>query len=263
MGQRSGFGGSAGHKTRAQWREASRRRQQTNTKALCQPPPPPLRTRISLWERMKFLQKKILIWAVFGAQTFGILRSRPPPPPRPSGELCPLPRITCPLRLPHAPRPPPSDPVQRVHGRADRRAARRHGPRQPLHRVPFPQTNGGAAGASADQRSKCTAVQQRDAQSCITTAVHRRRRGGGTPPPPLPFRCLRLTAKILLRRFRCQKDLGLKIFGPPSAGTVGGPLSDSGCASGCTGSTARATAPSLGQPTPRSSQTGQVIWGLR
>ena len=37
--------------------------------------------------------------------------------------------------------------------------------------------------------------------------------GGGVPlprplshPPPLPFRCLRLTAKILLRRLRCQED---------------------------------------------------------
>ena len=37
--------------------------------------------------------------------------------------------------------------------------------------------------------------------------------GGGcppwTPPPPplLPFQCLRLTAKMLLRRLRCQEDL--------------------------------------------------------
>ena len=33
--------------------------------------------------------------------------------------------------------------------------------------------------------------------------------GGGytpCPSPPLPFRCLRLTAKILLRRLRCQED---------------------------------------------------------
>ena len=46
----------------------------------------------------------------------------------------------------------------------------------------------------------------------ITTAVHRRRRGGYPPldPPPhplLPFQCLRLTPKILLRRLRCQGDL--------------------------------------------------------
>ena len=54
---------------------------------------------------------------------------------------------------------------------------------------------------------------------------------GGVPPPPgppldpppfLPFQCLRLTAKILLRRLRCQEDLSLKIFGLPSAGTQGG-----------------------------------------
>ena len=41
MGQHSGFGGSSGLKTRTQWREASRRHQQSNTKALCQPLPPP------------------------------------------------------------------------------------------------------------------------------------------------------------------------------------------------------------------------------
>ena len=28
---------------------------------------------------------------------------------------------------------------------------------------------------------------------------------------------------FLLRRLRCQEDLGLKMFGPPSAGTIGGP----------------------------------------
>ena len=33
------------------------------------------------------LQKEILIWAVFGTQTFGLLGSRTPPPPE--GELCP------------------------------------------------------------------------------------------------------------------------------------------------------------------------------
>ena len=38
--------------------------------------------------------------------------------------------------------------------------------------------------------------------------------GGGTPagspcppPPILPFQCLRLTARIFLRRLRCQEDL--------------------------------------------------------
>ena len=43
------------------------------------------------------------------------------------------------------------------------------------------------------------------------------------PPPLLPVQCLRLTATILLRRLRCQEDLGCKIFGPPSAGSTGGP----------------------------------------
>ena len=78
----------------------------------------------------------------------------------------------------------------------------------------------------------------------LWAAVHRRRRcGGGTPPPPsvclvppppldppppLPFRCLRLTAKILLRRLRCQEYLRLNIFGPPSAGTIGGPWEEGG-----------------------------------
>ena len=43
-----------------------------------------------------------------------------------------------------------------------------------------------------------------------------------TPPCPLlPFQCLRLTAKILLRCLRCQDDLSVKKFGPPSAGTIG------------------------------------------
>ena len=49
---------------------------------------------------------------------------------------------------------------------------------------------------------------------CIGAAV-RRRRGGGypgppspqrPPPPVLPFQCLRLTAKILLRRLWCQEN---------------------------------------------------------
>ena len=50
--------------------------------------------------------------------------------------------------------------------------------------------------------------------------------GGAPPPPPqtlLPWKCLRLTANILLRRLRCQEDLRFKHFGPPSAGTRGGP----------------------------------------
>ena len=51
--------------------------------------------------------------------------------------------------------------------------------------------------------------------------------GGGAVPPPLdplllPFQFLRLTAKILLWRLRCQEDLSLKIFCPPSVGTIGG-----------------------------------------
>ena len=53
--------------------------------------------------------------------------------------------------------------------------------------------------------------------------------GGGVPPldppPLLPFQCLRLTSKSLLR---CQEDLSFKIFGPPSAGTTGGPWKEGG-----------------------------------
>ena len=54
--------------------------------------------------------------------------------------------------------------------------------------------------------------------------------GGAPPPPPpsLPFQCLRLTAKILLRRLWCQEDLRLKISGPPLAGTIGGPWEEGG-----------------------------------
>ena len=56
--------------------------------------------------------------------------------------------------------------------------------------------------------------------------------GGGTPPghpppppPLLPFQCLRLTAKILLRRLRCQEDTLTKFwraFGGDHRGTPGG-----------------------------------------
>ena len=70
-----------------------------------------------------------------------------------------------------------------------------------------------------------------DHQGCIRTAVHRTPGGRtrGVPPPQtpyrplLPFRCLRLTAQNMLRRLRRQEDLGFKIFGPPSAGTIGAP----------------------------------------
>ena len=48
------------------------------------------------------------------------------------------------------------------------------------------------------------------------------------PPPLLPFQCLRLTAKMLLRCFRCQEDLTLKFSGPPSVGTIGGPWEEGG-----------------------------------
>ena len=42
--------------------------------------------------------------------------------------------------------------------------------------------------------------------------------GGGLPLPPLlPFQCLRLTAKFLLRRLRCQEDLR-----PKDSGFLGG-----------------------------------------
>ena len=54
--------------------------------------------------------------------------------------------------------------------------------------------------------------------------------GGVTPPPPslLLFQCWRLTAKILLRRLRCQEDLSFKTLGPPSVGTIGGPWEEGG-----------------------------------
>ena len=60
--------------------------------------------------------------------------------------------------------------------------------------------------------------------------------GGHHPPPPrppwtpplLPFQCLRLTAKNLRRRLRCQEDLSLKNFGPPSAGTKERPWEEGG-----------------------------------
>ena len=53
--------------------------------------------------------------------------------------------------------------------------------------------------------------------------------GGGNPPwtPLPPFQCLRLTAKILLRR---QEDLSSKFFDPPLAGTTGEPWEE-GCPS--------------------------------
>ena len=51
---------------------------------------------------------------------------------------------------------------------------------------------------------------------------------GGVPPLFLPFQCLRLTAKVLLRRLRCQEDLRFKSFGAPSAGAIGGPWEEGG-----------------------------------
>ena len=42
------------------------------------------------------------------------------------------------------------------------------------------------------------------------------------PPPLLPFQCLRLAAKILLQRLRCQEDLRfIKIFGSGPSGDPG------------------------------------------
>ena len=39
----------------------------------------------------------------------------------------------------------------------------------------------------------------------------------------LPFKCLSLTAKILLRRLWCQEDVSFKPFGPVRVrGTLGG-----------------------------------------
>ena len=87
--------------------------------------------------------------------------------------------------------------------------------------------------APLDARLQETQVQP---HGCVGMAVHRRSQGG-TPPPPrppfsllLPFQCLRLTAKILLRRLRCQEELSSLNFGPSSAGTMGGPWEE-GCPS--------------------------------
>ena len=52
---------------------------------------------------------------------------------------------------------------------------------------------------------------------------------GGEPAPPLlPFQCLRLTAKFLRCRLRCQEDLRFKEFDLPLAGTIGGPWEEGG-----------------------------------
>ena len=71
------------------------------------------------------------------------------------------------------------------------------------------------AGTPRVLRVSCSAVAYRRIPlppGCVRAAVHRRRRGGtppldpAPPPPLLPFQCLRLTARILLRRLRCQED---------------------------------------------------------
>ena len=72
-----------------------------------------------------------------------------------------------------------------------------------------------------------TLTHQNSLQICIRTAVHRRRRGGLPPPGPpplLPFQCLRLTAKSLLRHLRCQEDLRFKILRPAFGGDHRGAL---------------------------------------
>ena len=72
---------------------------------------------------------------------------------------------------------------------------------------------------------------------CVRAPNSRRQRSaaamyqtGRYPPPPplLPFQWLTLTAKILLRRLRCQEDFSFKIGGPPSTGTIGGPWEKGG-----------------------------------
>ena len=96
-----------------------------------------------------------------------------------------------------------------------------------VHRQPPSFKTLASKSFSGDGHSVGAGAGGRGEQGCIGTAVHRRRRGG-TPPPLLPFQCLRLTAKILLRRLRCQEDLSLKIVGPPSVGTIGGPKEEGG-----------------------------------
>ena len=67
-------------------------------------------------------------------------------------------------------------------------------------RIAFPIAQGPGLRAAAHARRR----------GCIRRAVQLREGGGNTPPPPrtplLPFQCLGLTAKFLLRRLRCQED---------------------------------------------------------
>ena len=77
---------------------------------------------------------------------------------------------------------------------------------------PDPAPSGGGLGGSPSHVLGCTPQE-----------------GGGLPSPPSsPSKCLRLTAKVLLRRLPCQEDLRFKIFGPPSARTIGGPWGEGG-----------------------------------
>ena len=45
------------------------------------PSDPPPQTKVTIVRENEIVQKEILIWAIFGTQTFGLLGSRPPPPP--------------------------------------------------------------------------------------------------------------------------------------------------------------------------------------
>ena len=80
-------------------------------------------------------------------------------------------------------------------------------------------------GSSGDPKPKCTAPSP---SPLPPSDVLERPYTVGGPWTPLPFPCLRLTAKILLRPLRCQEDLRFKNCGLPSAGTIGGPWEEGG-----------------------------------
>ena len=94
-------------------------------------------------------------------------------------------------------------------------------------RAPLPAGGGGGGGLQPSTPHPQGTFQQLGptggggvGQGCIRTAVHRRRRWGTPPPrpPPLP----------MLEADSFASDLSFKIFGPPSAETIGGPWEEGG-----------------------------------
>ena len=133
---------------------------------------------------------------------------------------------------------------------------------------------GGRGGSREGQRLGAIGQQAPPAADSNTT----RRHTNPSPPPPL----------LVTRPNNCPALFGTQTFAPPppppgrpTPGVVkqdkssGGssalksvlesanPRMDSECASGCPWSMARANSPVSGTADPRSSQTGQVIRGLR